>query len=334
MPKRENSQRNATHKQTDEQIQKKRRNNCDLQKKRREKIKEDKIRSPKAFIEDESKWLLSYKFIEDETRVSIVSDGRDRDETGRHYLGQMDQVCGYCGGVGFRSEIQGEFTDQKNPNGPKQIHFGDLCCCQGTVNGISDYHLPRQLEELYTSPDPSAVLFRNDARTFNNGMAMSSLTAQRGWQSRVHNNKMDAMLTSGGQLFRRIGSLHPVEGERPKCVQTYFYGGAEATKWRMQNIRKNVTSDKKSGYEIVFEQLHDILMRAENKYIQSFLGVKEYVETHLKDKVWDVKLSIHANLSPNDLIHKGRLNAPTVQEIAILMPDNDVITKNHKRYIQ
>ena len=73
-------------------------------------------------------------------------------------------------------------------------------------------------------------------------------------------------------------------------------------------------------------------MHAENKYIQSFLGIKEYVETHLKDKVWDVKLLIHANLSPRDLIHKGRLNAPTVQEIAILMPDNDVITKNHKRY--
>ena len=303
-----------------------------MQKKRREKIKKDKIKFPKAFIQDETDWLLSYKFFEDETRVSIVSDGRDRDEAGRHYLGKMDQVCGFCRGLGFRSEIQGELTDPKNPNGPKLIHFGDLCCCKGTVDGISDYKLPQQLEELYTSSDPSAVLFRNDARTFNNGMAMSSLTAQHGWNSRVHNNKMDAMLTSGGQLFRRIGSILPVDGERPKCVQTYFYGGEEATKWRMLNIRKSLKSDKKSKYEIIFEQLHDILMHAENKYIQSFLGIKEYVETHLKDKVWDVKLSIHANLSPSELIHKGRLNAPTVQEIAILMPDNDVITKNHKRY--
>jgi hypothetical protein len=38
--------------------------------------------------------------------------------------------------------------------------------------------------------------------------------------------------------------------------------------------------------------------------------------------------SIHTNLmSPSDLIHKGRLNAPIVQEMTILMPDNDVITK-------
>ncbi|KAL7507177.1 hypothetical protein ACHAXN_004405 [Cyclotella atomus] len=87
---------------------------------------------------------------------------------------------------------------------------------------------------------------------------------------------MDAMLTSGGPLFQRIGSLHPVDGERPKsCIQTYFYGDAEATKWRMLNIRKNLKSDKKSGYEIVCEQLHDILVHAENKYIQSFIDVKE-----------------------------------------------------------
>ena len=33
---------------------------------------------------------------------------------------------------------------------------------------------------------------------------------------------------------------------------------------------------------------------AHNKYLQSFLEVKEYVEQNLQDKVWDVKLSIHA----------------------------------------
>jgi len=79
--------------------------------------------------------------------------------------------------------------------------------------------------------------------------------------------------------------------------------------------------------------LHDILIRANNKYIKSFLGVKDYVERHLKDNVWDVKLSIHANESADSLVHAGRLNAPTVDEVAILLPDNDVITANHKRYV-
>ena len=146
---------------------------------------------------------------------------------------------------------------------------------------------------------------------------------------------MTAMLTSGGQLFRRIGSLLPtVNGKQPKCVQTYFYGGDEATKWRIKNTHKkikNITEKKK--YEQVFKMLHDILIRANNKYIKSFLGVKDYVETHLNDNVWDVKLSIHANESADSLVHAGRLNAPTVNEVAILLPDNDVITANHRRYI-
>ena len=144
------------------------------------------------------------------------------------------------------------------------------------------------------------------------------------------------MLTAGGQLFRRVGSMLPtgVDGEQPKCVQTYFYGGDEATQYRIQNTRKNISNaTERNKYETVFKNLHEILTGANNKYIKSFLGVKDYVEEHLKDKVWDVKLSIHANNSPSSLIHDGRLNAPTVNEIAILLPSNDVLTKNHKRYV-
>jgi hypothetical protein len=93
----------------------------------------------------------------------------------------MDQVCGYCRRLGFHLEIQGEFLDPKNSaDGSKLVHFGELCCCKGTVDGISNYNLPADLERLYTSSDPDAVLFQNNARTFNNRMSMSLLTAQHG----------------------------------------------------------------------------------------------------------------------------------------------------------
>ena len=61
--------------------------------------------------------------------------------------------------------------------------------------------------------------------------------------------------------------------------------------------------------------------------------MKDCVEKHLKDKVWDVKLPIHANTHSSVLIHEGSLNAPVVEEIAILMPDNNILTKNHMRYV-
>lgn len=42
-------------------------------------------------------------------------------------------------------------------------------------------------------------------------------------------------------------------------------------------------------------------------------------------------LSIHAEESAQDLKHKGILNVPVVNEIAIVMPESDVLTKDHRR---
>ena len=102
-------------------------------------------------------------------------------------------------------------------------------------------------------------------------MAICSITAQHGWRNRAHNNKMDSMLTAGGQLLRRAGPLITGDGEQPKCVQIYFYGGNEATKWWMLNTRKNVPNSQRANYGRVFSKLHAIMMEAENKYIKSFL---------------------------------------------------------------
>ena len=59
-------------------------------------------------------------------------------------------MCQFCGALGFESDVQGK---NKNPKNPKEelVYFGDLCCCKGTVKGISGYRLPKVLEMLYTS---------------------------------------------------------------------------------------------------------------------------------------------------------------------------------------
>ena len=110
-----------------------------------------------------------------------------------------------------------------------------------------------------------ATDFRKDARTYNNAMAMCSITAQHGWRNRARNNKMDSMLTAGGQLLRRAGPLITGDGEQPKCVQTYFYRGSEATEWRMLNVRKSVPNSQRANYERVFSKLHTIMTVADNK---------------------------------------------------------------------
>ena len=62
-------------------------------------------------------------------------------------------------------------------------------------------------------------------------MAMCSLRAEHAWRSRTPNNKMEAMLTSRGQLIRKIGLLQPLDRQQPKYFQIYFYGVQEAAKF-------------------------------------------------------------------------------------------------------
>ena len=213
----------------------------------------------------------------------------------------MTARCGICGAIGFEAELQSKWTDSQ---GNKVDNFGDLCCCKGKVRGIVDYQLGSELEHLYTDKsDPTAKHFRENARVYNNSMAMSSLACEKGWRTRVHNNKMEAMLTAQGQLLRRIGPLIPRENERPKCIQAYFYGDDQATAFRMKNCRVQIPQREKATYTQVFKQLHNIMVGAGNKYLDSFMGVKEYVENNLKDKVWDVRLSINANASVDESIH-------------------------------
>ncbi|KAL7550668.1 hypothetical protein ACHAWF_013888 [Thalassiosira exigua] len=135
------------------------------------------------------------------------------------------------------------------------------------------------LEHMYTSyeEDPLSKHFLDHARTYNNGMAMSSLALEKGkrWQTRAH--KLESILTASGQLIRRVGPLIPQGGTRPKCVQVHFYGPEDATYYRLQNFQ-NIPKRQKDTYEIMFKQLHGIIMNAGNKYVQSYIGVNNYVE--------------------------------------------------------
>ena len=165
---------------------------------------------------------------------------------------------------------------------------------------------------------------------------MSSLTCNNKWQTRVYNNTCESMLTAQGQLLRRVGPMLPTDDGKPlKCVQAYFVGEETATYWRMYHSVKNTISSKeRNKFESVFKMLHNILKNdANNKYIKSFLGVKEYVEKKCKNRVWDVKLSIHSEQAAEELKQQGKLkpNVPVVKEIAIVMPDSDLLTKHDHR---
>ena len=150
----------------------------------------------KGLIADEKEWLLTPRFALEE--ASTANDGMLRDTSGQHYLGPMNEQCGFCGALGFQTEIKGSKVNPKLPGKMKVKYLGSLCCNSGKVKGICDYNLPKALEVLYTSNSKVSIDFRKDARTYNSGMAMSSVTATQKWHTRTHGVKMEAMLTTGG----------------------------------------------------------------------------------------------------------------------------------------
>ena len=268
-----------------------------------------------------------------DTKVALKEFPKQLTFTTSFSLGEMDQTCMFCKAKGFKDEVQNTYKGKETGH-RKGVDFGCLCCKSGTVDGIKEYNLPPELEDLFTNKDDEvAKCFRKHSRNYNNGMAMASVAAEKGFQTRCYKNKMESMLTAGGQLLRRIGPLEQKEGNIPRGAQCMFYGPEDAARHRATNAFKGGQNKKKNDMDkTIFTKLHRILIAANNKYIDSFLSVKEYVKRKgVKGCIRDLVLAIHANESTESLIHQGRLNAPRVKEVALLMPNE--IRPDEKRFL-
>ena len=88
----------------------------------------------------------------------------------------------------------------------------------------------------------------------------------------------------------------------------------------------------------MLKKLYSVLTEADNKYMISFLGAKNYIKTHLKDQGQGLRYqTLHSCQQFTQCVkvkNKGGLNAPTVNKIAILLPSSDIITKKHKRQVK
>ena len=74
---------------------------------------------------------------------------------------------------------------------------------------------------------------------------------------------------------------------------------------------------------------HQILIDANNNYLQNKFKVNEYIEKH-KLEVEDKSLYINACLPSNHEIHSGWLNNPTAPDVAVLV-QNSMQYMNSKR---
>ncbi len=139
---------------------------------------------------------------------------RDEDvsASGRWDCGEMDTICGFCNAKMWIKE-----RSTKSNNHPQF----SLCCENGKVLLPNLPATPQELEVLLTSKESSAVKFRDQIRMYNSVLAFTSLGA-----------KVVKSVTRGpgpysfriqGELYHKIGSLCPAEGQRPQFAQLYIH---------------------------------------------------------------------------------------------------------------
>ena len=104
-------------------------------------------------------------------------------------IGKMDVVCQFCHAKKFRKET------------------GSTCCGQGKINLTPFPKPPPAIEGLFQGDSNESKLFRENARSINGAVCLSSMKAkeqpvQRGFQPSV---------IIGGRVQHMMGPLEPTE---------------------------------------------------------------------------------------------------------------------------
>jgi hypothetical protein len=218
---------------------------------------------------------------------------KDASAPGRWDCGEMDTICGFCNAKMWIKERSG-----KSNNHPQF----SLCCENGKVLLPNLPATPQELEVLLTSKESSAVKFRDQIRMYNSVLAFTSLGA-----------KVDESVTRGprpysfriqGELYHRIGSLCPAEGQRPQFAQLYIHD----TKCERQNWHAVMPSLDPTMLDRLLTMMYNI-----NPYVEVFKMARDMMAT--EGVPMDLKLRLIASRTKD----ARRYNVSTADEVVALM---------------
>ncbi len=160
----------------------------------------------------------------------------------------------------------------------------------------------QELEVLLTNKESNAVKFRDQIRMYNLVLAFISLGA-----------KVDELVIGGvgpysfriqGELYHKIESLCPAEGQRPQFAQLYIHD----TKCEHQNRHAVMPSLDPTTLDRLLTMMYNI-----NPYVKVFKMARDMMAT--KGVPMDLKLRLIASQT-NDA---HRYNVPTADEVVALM---------------
>lgn len=113
-------------------------------------------------------------------------------------IGAMTKICPKCKAKKWKDEALG------------------LCCADGKVDLRQFEEPPDLIECLLTDQHPESKHFLLNSRQYNTLFQMTSFGAKEIQEGFMPTFKIQ------GQVYHRIGSLFPEEGDNPKFLQIYF----------------------------------------------------------------------------------------------------------------
>ena len=221
----------------------------------------------------------------------IVPELINTDET----IGHMDKVCIQCKARKFKNETS------------------TLCCNDGKVDLPLFSTPPDFIQSLLTEQTNEAVIFRENSRSFNNALALSSIVVNE----RKFANGFNPSVIFEGKVTQLYGPLLPENGEEPKFAQLYVHDPSTEHTMRVQNMSLPTTLSKRH-VQIITETIKklQILLREINPFVKDFLHICEIPDEDLK--YGKIVLTCNKSDLPKDA-HERRYNPQTsLSEVSIL----------------
>lgn len=204
-------------------------------------------------------------------------------------ISEMDKECQHCHALKFKNETPG------------------LCCASGKVLLPVLHTPPEPLQSLLAGLTADSKLFLRKVRKFNSCFQMSSFEATKVITNTNDGQNFQSTFKIQGQVYHQMGSLMPMPDSDPKFLQIYFMGNDEervSTRCQYNFIEK--------AQERAIVELLDTFLSNRNQLIHLFKAVSPQLRND------NYQIVIKADKVPVGQ-HAGRFNAPTVDEIAVIM---------------
>lgn len=190
-----------------------------------------------------------------------------------------------------------------------------MCCASGKFVLPLLPTPPEPLKSLLSGISNDSKLFLRKTRKFNSCFQMTSFGASKICDLSSDGRNFETTFKIQGQVYHKIGSLMPMPNEDPKFLQIYFMGSCE----------ERVTT--RCQYNFIEQAEERAIVVLLEIFLENRNHLFKRVSPQLKND--NYQIVIKADKVPSGE-HAGRFNAPTVDEVAIIMVGDPVDNRSIK----